>query len=135
MRHETLSINELAVQKLKPGKLSSHGRKVMECLVGTVVKQVGAVTLGTLPKGAIIQKVEVGVRTAFNGTSAALNIGHATDADAYMATDKITEGTAGIYTYLPGVAALTAQTTVLATLTDADGTTGDATVIVFYTHS
>ena len=106
--------------------------KIRRHLSGVIDKTVQANTLGTLPVGAVIKKVTVGIRTAFNGTSATIDVGNATTAGAYMANTAVTEATAGTYVYLPNVSALTAATAILATVGGTVGSTGDATIDVEY---
>ncbi|MDX9787925.1 MAG: hypothetical protein RBT11_14160 [Desulfobacterales bacterium] len=147
MRHANLTVDTLTVKKLhvwedanvwgeiQAGRLQSSGRKVMECIVKKIGFAVQANTIGTLPAGAVIRKVEVGIRTGFNGTSATIDIGKTGTANAYMANTAITEATPGTYTAIPDVAALAADTAVLATVGGTVGTTGDATIIFYYTTS
>lgn len=156
MRHETLSINELTVNKLKRGTVKSgssfvlevehdkmivpqivpgseaSGRKVLEMMSASIVKQGGSVSFGIGPKGATIHKIEVAVSEAFNGTGASLLIGKTGDTDAYAAAGDIDETSATVQNVYPG-ATLTADTEVFATLTDPDGTTGAATMLLYYT--
>ena len=107
------------------------GAKILRCLKKVIAFQSGTNTVGVVPNGAVIEKVEVGIRTAFNGSGAALNIGKTGALDTYLATAAITEATPGAYSSYPN-STMTADTTILATLTDTDGTTGDGTVFVWF---
>jgi len=107
----------------------SYG-KVRRVLSGVIGITEQANSLGTVPSGATIKKVVVGITTVYDG-SATIDIGHATDADAYMANTLITEGTVGTYTAYPN-ATLTADTAVLATVAGGTITTGAAMVEIHY---
>lgn len=116
---------------MKLTKQETGGAKIMRCLKKVIAFKSGTNTVGVVPNGAVIEKIEVGVRTGFNGTGAALNIGKSGALDTYMATAAITEASAGAYVAYPN-ASMTADTTVLATLTDTDGSAGDGTVLVWF---
>jgi len=105
--------------------------KALKCLKAVVGFTLGAYTLGRIPLGATVERVDVGVRTVFNGSGATIDVGYSGTVGAFMANASITEATAGIYTVMPNVA-LTADKTVIATVGGTVGTTGDATVLLWY---
>lgn len=114
---------------MKITKSGDGSQKLIKQLIKSVVFKSGSNSCGYGLKGQTVERVEVIVATAFNGSGAALNIGKSGALDTYMATAAITEATPGVYQAFPATA-LTADTEILATLTDADGTTGAATVVI-----
>lgn len=102
-------------------------RRVISGVIG-ITEQANAI--GTVPKGAVIKKIVVGITAVYDGT-ATIDIGHATTAGAYMANTLITEGTIGTYTAYPN-ATLTADVAVLATVAGGTITVGAAVVEVHY---
>jgi len=134
MRYETLSVTELTTHKIKPGAIPSHGRRNAEMLVKPftyVGASGGTVAVGTLPPGAVIDKVEVGIMTAFAGTSPTIDVGVSGTVGAYLANTKVTEATVGTYANYPS-ATLTAQTDVVLTVGGTSLTAGAGVAIVLY---
>lgn len=108
------------------------GAKIPKTLKKVIDKTLGETSLGFVPNGATIEKIEVAIRTGFNGASATIDIGNADNDDAYMDATDITEATPGAYVVYPN-ALMTADTEILITLGGTVGTTGDATVLLTYT--
>lgn len=104
-------------------------RQYLSAKIGVVPQ---ANNIGTLPRGAVIQKVTVGIRTLFNGAGATIDVGRTGLANAYMATALVVPATAGTKLFMPDVAALAADTPVLVTVGGTQGATGDATVEIAY---
>lgn len=97
-------------------------------------------SLGTLPTGAIIEKVQVKVTTAFNaGTTNQLDVGTGSDDDAFVDyTNSDVDLTATGSTFVwrgADVATLTSDTEIFAkyTQTGTAASAGAATIIVYFT--
>jgi hypothetical protein len=107
--------------------------KIVRKLIAVIDKTIQANTVGRLPSGAVIHKVEVGIRTGFDGSSATIDVGNADTVGAYMANTAVTEATPGAYVAYPN-ATLTEDTDILATVGGTVGSVGDATIIVTATY-
>lgn len=110
---------------------------VLQVLQGTIKfnSTGGLVTLGTLPEGATLVKVEVDVKTAFNAaTTNVLTVGTVADDDAYVTADDVNEGAAGFTSVGGNGTAITADTVVKAKYvqTGDAATAGEADVYVYF---
>lgn len=106
---------------------------ILKKLIANLTSTAGTTTLGRLPAGAIVRKVEVGIRTGFNGSPATINVGNASSTGAYMGTAAITEASAGNYVAYPNVTVGSSAINATITLANTSGTTGAATVVLSYT--
>ncbi len=106
--------------------------QVVHYIKGEVDYSDSTVTIGAVPKNAVIIGTEVLVTTAFNGTAPSLTVGNSATADAYVAAGDVTETATGLTSVAKGEK-VSADTDVIATFTQAgDTTAGAATVIVRY---
>lgn len=114
------------------------GEKVVKAVTGVISFNVAdpfTVSLGIIPKGAIIVATRVAVITVFNaGTTNVLVVGTAGTADELAAAGDVNEAAAGLTTLAKDIAALAADTEYLAKYTQTGGaaTTGKARVTIEY---
>lgn len=99
----------------------------------------GTVKVGTLPAGAVVEKVQVKVTTVFNaGTTNPLDVGTATDEDLLVdstVTDVSLAATGSTFVWRGADATFAADTPIYATYaqTGTAATTGAAIIIITYT--
>lgn len=96
-------------------------------------------SMGTIPAGAFIIGVDVHVKTLFNGTTPALQIGDLTDPDGILTTAASAVGTAG---YKPNLTSgaymghVYNEMEVLANLVGVGNTAGEIDILIrFYVNS
>ncbi|NKE69894.1 hypothetical protein [Candidatus Manganitrophus noduliformans] len=114
------------------------GEKVVKAVTGEINFNVASpfdVSLGVIPKGAIIIETIVNVITVFNaGTTNVLVVGKAGTANELVAEGDVNEASATLQRVAKNIAALAADTEYLANYTQTGGaaTTGKARVTIVY---
>lgn len=90
------------------------------------------VTMFTLPADNLVEKIQVYVDTAFNGTAPTMSVGYTGSTSAYMPATAVDLKTTGLYEYHPLVA-ISGSTVALEIAYSADSSSaGAARVVVFY---
>lgn len=90
------------------------------------------VTLFTLPANAIIDKVQVIVDTAFNGTAPTLSIGIAGNTSKYTGTGDVDLKTTNMYEVEPGLVSVGSTEALIATYSADSSSAGSARIIISY---
>lgn len=89
------------------------------------------VTIGTVPAGGRVVRIELLITTAFNGTSPSITIGDAGDADRLLAADQNLPSQVATYEVHPGHL-YASSTPILLTITPGGGASAGAGTILLY---
>lgn len=90
------------------------------------------VTLFTLPANAIVDKVQIIVDTAFNGTAPTLSIGIAGNTSKYVGTGDVDLKTTNMYEVEPGLVPVGSTEALIATYSADSSSAGSARIIITY---
>lgn len=90
------------------------------------------VTMFTLPADNLVEKIQVYVDTAFDGTAPTMSVGYSGQTSAYMPSTAVDLKTTGMYEYHPLVAIDNSTVDLIITYSADSSAAGAARVVVFY---
>lgn len=116
-------------------ELAAAGTTDQCCTVDTTSLAFGSsspVTMFTLPANAVVEKVQIVVDTAFDGTAPTVSIGVSGTTSKYMPATAVDLKTTGEYEYHPGLTADGGTNAIIATYSADSSSAGAARILVHY---